>query len=305
MNNGQITAEDAKLPNLGELPPAEDSPPPDSEDEDREDEDDEEDEDEDEDEDDSDEEGVRSRRRRRRRSMGGGRDRHGDDEAHKKRGRPPSVLTPMEARIHSILRSLRKPKDQDGNLLVVPFEKLPDKVAVPDYYQTITQPIALDQIKKKAKRKKYQNVDHVLADIDLMFQNAKLYNEDDSDVYKAAVDLEKQAHISADQEKAKPDDDFRDEDGKLPLAEIQHGGDTWRVGTFREQMKWYAQAHLTDNLQGTGFTFVTPTTWRSPSLRRSIGHGKIAKARNGSTLVGTTALSRQYIALKSTSSNTK
>lgn len=63
-----------------------------------------------------------------------------------------------------------------------------------------------------------------------MFENAKLYNEDDSEVFQAALELQKQAHILADQEKARPDDDFRDEDGKLPLAEIHHNGETWRVG---------------------------------------------------------------------------
>ena len=26
------------------------------------------------------------------------------------------------------------------------------------------------------------------------------------------------------------DDEFRDEDGKLPLASIEHNGQTWRVG---------------------------------------------------------------------------
>lgn len=232
VDKGEITADDAKLPDLGELPPVEDSPPPgsDEEEEDEEEEDEEEDEDEDDD-DDSDDDGHRRSRRRRGRASGRrDRDADRDDDPHKKRGRPPSVLTPMEARIASILRGLRKFKDEDGNLLVLPFEKLPDKSAVPDYYQTITRPMALDNIKKKAKRKKYQNVDQVLADLDLMFDNAKVYNEDDSDVYKAAVELQKQARLLAEQERAKPDDDFRDEDGKLPLAEIQHNGQTWRVG---------------------------------------------------------------------------
>ena len=64
-----------------------------------------------------------------------------------------------------------------------------------------------------------------------MFENAKRYNEDDSEVYKAAAELQKEAHLLAEQEKAKPDDDFRDEDGKLPLAEIHHNGQIWKVGT--------------------------------------------------------------------------
>lgn len=143
------------------------------------------------------------------------------------------VLTPMEARIASILRGLRKFKDDEGNILILPFEKLPDKTAVADYYQTIANPIALDNIKKKAKRKKYHNVDQVLNDLVLMFENAKTYNEDDSAVYRAAVQLEQQARVLAENEKAKPDDDFRDEDGKLALADIHHNGETWKVGTYQ------------------------------------------------------------------------
>ncbi|KAL6852846.1 hypothetical protein ACO1O0_007394 [Amphichorda felina] len=245
-SKGQITIEDATLPDLGELPPAEDSPasggqPGDFEQDDDEDDDDDDDEDEDDDDDDDDDEdsGDEGGRRQQRRGRGrmstfSRRDRDGDKEedAHKKRGRPPSVLTPMEARISSILRGLRKPKDEDGNLLILPFEKLPDKTLVTDYYQTITNPIALDNIKKKAKRKKYQNVDQVLADIERMFENAKTYNEDDSPVHKAAVELQQQAQVLAEQEKSKPDEDFRDEDGKLPLAEIDYKGELWKVGDW-------------------------------------------------------------------------
>lgn len=240
-SRGQISTADAVLPDLGELPPAEESPAPGSdggepEQEDDEDDEDDDDEDEDdEDEDSGDEGGKRQKRRGRgRTSTSGRRDRDGDKEedAHKKRGRPPSVLTPMEARISSILRGLRKLKDEEGNLLILPFEKLPDKTLVTDYYQTIANPIALDNIKKKAKRKKYQNVDQVLVDIERMFENAKLYNEDDSPLHKAAVELQQQARVLAEQEKSKPDEDFRDEDGKLPLAEIDYKGELWKVGRY-------------------------------------------------------------------------
>lgn len=239
---GEITHEDAKLPDLGELPPAEESPPRDpdeeeEEDEDEEEEDEDEDEDDEDEDDDSDDEGGRRRSRRRGRASGfalKGRDGDKDDDSHKRRGRPPMVLTPTEARIASVLKGLRKPKDAKGHLLILPFEKLPDKAHVPDYYQTIPRPIALDNIKKKAKRKKYQNVDHMLQDVEQMFENAKRYNEDDSEVHKAAIELQTQARILAEQEKAKPDDDFRDEDGKLPLADIQYNGQVWKVGTYSE-----------------------------------------------------------------------
>lgn len=65
-----------------------------------------------------------------------------------------------------------------------------------------------------------------------MFNNAKEYNEEASDIYEAAVELQKQARELVAQEKSRPDDEFRDEDGKLPLSEIQHNGQAWRVGKF-------------------------------------------------------------------------
>ncbi|XP_044717589.1 bromodomain-containing protein [Hirsutella rhossiliensis] len=233
VNNGDISASDATIPDLGELPPAEESSSRGSEagDVDGEEEDEDEDDDDEEgeeEEDDDDEEEEESD------DEGGPRDRDHDkyEYTHKKRGRPPMVLTPMEARISSILKGLRKFKDHEGGLLILAFEKLPDKASVADYYQTITNPIALDNIKRKAKRKKYHDVDQVLADIELMFENAKLYNEDDSEVFQAAVELQRQARLLAEQEKGRPDDDFRDEDGKLPLAEAQHNGQAWKIGDW-------------------------------------------------------------------------
>lgn len=205
----------------------EDSLPP-EEDED------EEEEDEEEDDDDSDDEGPRRRGRRRgRRSTLGKKDVDDDDDIPtKKRGRPPKVFTPLEGRIYAILKGLRRFKNENGELRVLPFERLPDKGLEKDYYAVIKNPIALDGIKRNYKRKKYHSVDQVLADLDLLFENAKAYNEEGSEVYEDAVELQKQAHILAEQEKAKPDDAFRDEDGKLPLPSIEYKGEIWKVGKW-------------------------------------------------------------------------
>ncbi|KAH8819579.1 hypothetical protein F5884DRAFT_658857 [Xylogone sp. PMI_703] len=238
VDDGTITAEEAELPDFGEIPPVEDSPPPGPEDEEVE--DDEDEDDEDEEDDDSDDDGARRRRRKGRRSstLAAKRDGKVDDgnkddpEAQKKRGRPPKVHTPMEARINALLKGLRKFKNPGGDLKIVHFEKMPDKSVMPEYYQEIKNPIAMDVIKRKAKRKKYHSVDQVLRDLELMFENAKEYNLEDSQVYKDAVDLQREARIIAEQEKKKPDSDFVDEEGKLPLPEILHNGEVWKVGDW-------------------------------------------------------------------------
>lgn len=223
------------MPDLGEIPPVEDSPPPGPDDEEVEDDDDEDDED-DEDDDSDDDRPRRGRPSRKGRPSALKRegskldDSKEDADARKVRGRPPKVHTPMEARINTLLKGMRKFKNPGGDLKILPFERLPDKSVMPEYYQEIKNPIAMDLIKRKAKRKKYQSVDQALRDLELMFENAKEYNLEDSQVYRDAVDLQKEARIIAEQEKKKPDSDFADEDGRLPLSEILHNGELWKVG---------------------------------------------------------------------------
>lgn len=238
---GYLTAEGAEYPDLGPIPEVEDSPPPGPEDEEeaeveQEDEDEEDEEDEEDDETD-DERPGRGRKKKIRRSSAlvpKGKTAEGskeDPEAQKKRGRPPKVHTPMEARINNLLKGMRKFKN-GGELKILPFERLPDKAAMPEYYQEIKNPIAMDLIKRKAKRKKYQSVDQALKDLELMFENAKSYNLEDSQVYKDAVDLQIQARLLAEQEKKKDDKEFVDEDGRSPLLEIVYNGEIWKVGDW-------------------------------------------------------------------------
>lgn len=232
----------AKLPYLGEIPSADDVPPEEPDEDDEEEEgDDDDDEEDDELGEDSDEEGRKRRRGRPRstaaiskREGAGRKDKDEDDpESRKKRGRPPRVDTPMEARIKNIMKSLRKFKNTGGQLKVLHFERLPDKSAMPEYYAEVKNPIALDVIKKKLKRKKYSSIDQFMKDVELMFENAKAYNQDSSTIYKDAVDLQKEARLLAQAEKEKPDSEYVMEDGRIPLPEgILHNGEVWKVGDW-------------------------------------------------------------------------
>lgn len=145
------------MPDLGEIPP----PSPRAPEEEGEEDDEDEDEDEEDDGEESEEEGGRRRRRRGPRSTaaitkreGGGRtedpSKGHDLEARKKRGRPPRVDTPMEARIKAVLKGLRKVKGPGGELKISHFEKLPDKSLYPGYFTEIKNPMALDLIKASA-----------------------------------------------------------------------------------------------------------------------------------------------------------
>jgi chromatin structure-remodeling complex subunit RSC1/2 len=248
VSDGIIKAGEAELPDLGEIPEVEDSPPPaegDEDDQEGDEDEDEEEEEEDEDDDDSDDDGEGRKRRKRGRPSRKSIKNEDEDEAHKKRGRPAKVFTPMEARIHALLKGLRRFRNGNGEIRQLHFERLPDKAALPDYYTTIQKPISLDIIKTKAKRRKYANVDQVMADLDLMFENAKTYNEEDSQVYEDAVELQKEARELAEQERKRPDEAFRDEDGKLPLDSAEYNGETWRVGKWLLHFRRPATAMLT------------------------------------------------------------
>ena len=252
VKKGEITEKDAEIPDYGPLPEFEDSPTPEEEEEDEEEE--EEEEESSDDSDDVDSDG----RRRRGRTRRGGRNRRrkpdDDDEAQKKHTRPIKVLTPTEARIQALLKGLRKLKNENGHVRINHFQRLPDKSESPAYYAVVRNPIALDMITTKHKRKRYQNIDQVAQDLELMFENAKLFHKKDTEEYEDAVELQKEARALVEQEKAKPDDDFRDADGKLPLDSIEHGGELWRVGMYSSEPKRKALAR-----RGPEFIWLTVT----------------------------------------------
>ncbi|KAH9861877.1 hypothetical protein IAQ61_010078 [Plenodomus lingam] len=240
-----ITEEVATLPYLGEIP--EQDPLLPEEEEEDEDEDDEEELEVDEEEDDEEEdEGGKRKRRRGPRSTAAITKREGgsratkedpkkddDPESRKKRGRPPRVDTPMEARIKTIMKGIRKPRNSLNKLMVSAFERVPDKAVMPEYHAEIKNPMAMDILKRKLKRKKYNSVDHFMVDVELMFENAKQYNEEDSQIYKDAVHLQKEARKIAKAEKEKPDTDYVMEEGRIPMPNgILHNGELWKVGDW-------------------------------------------------------------------------
>lgn len=234
-----ISKEEATLPYLGEIPTYEDAPVEDAEGEAEEDEDSDEDgeDDDEEDEPDLDDEGRPMVKRRRGRPPGSRtkRDKEGGDEGDGKRarGRPPKLLTPTEARISAILKGIRKPKNNHGDIIIRSFDRLPDKATMPEYYAEIKNPMAFDVLKRKVKRKKYSTLEAFMADVNLMLNNAKEYNTDDSQIFKDAVQLQVEAGRLYDAEIAKPDDNFADDEGKLPMPSgILHNGELYKVGDW-------------------------------------------------------------------------
>ena len=70
--------------------------------------------------------------------------------------------------------------------------KLVPRKLYPDYYKVIARPMALDNVKSRLELNGYPSVESVMADLVLIFENAKAYNVEGSGIYSDAADL----HVS-------------------------------------------------------------------------------------------------------------
>ncbi|KAK8745940.1 hypothetical protein OTU49_017190 [Cherax quadricarinatus] len=109
-----------------------------------------------------------------------------------KRSKCSSYVCPSKT-IRTLYNSVRDYRDSEGRQLSEVFLKLPSKALYPDYYEVIKQPIDLDRIQHKWKNGVYITLDDIMADLTLMFQNACRYNEPDSQIYRDALTLQRQA----------------------------------------------------------------------------------------------------------------
>ncbi|CAI2167553.1 2721_t:CDS:10 [Funneliformis geosporum] len=84
-------------------------------------------------------------------------------------------------------------KDEYVNFNVIHSDlKLNMLKEYPEYYTVIKKPIAINTIKSRAEKDKYKTVDQFRDDVHLMFQNARIFNEDESEVYIDSQVLERE-----------------------------------------------------------------------------------------------------------------
>lgn len=77
-----------------------------------------------------------------------------------------------------------------GRLLSEPYLQLPPRTQFPDYDEVIAKPIAMNSIQAKIEHNKYKTVDAFYFEMDLVFENAKTYNQPQSRIYRDAVSLQ-------------------------------------------------------------------------------------------------------------------
>ncbi|KAJ6498002.1 SNF2-family ATP dependent chromatin remodeling factor snf21 [Mycena vitilis] len=123
-----------------------------------------------------------------------------DDRQPKRRKAPaksggndvaPAVRDKMKKIFNECYRAVVACEDSDGRKRCELFRELPDRHDYPDYYQLITQPIALSHLRKRASGPYYKDVQSYRNDWTLMFNNARTYNQEGSWVYIDAVEMEK------------------------------------------------------------------------------------------------------------------
>mgnify|MGYP004704883269 CR=1 FL=1 len=77
----------------------------------------------------------------------------------------------------------------DGRSVVELFEEVPDAQMYPDYRDVVYVPISLAEIGKRIRVGAYEDDDSIISDFELMAENARLYNGNESPVYDDAVDI--------------------------------------------------------------------------------------------------------------------
>ncbi|XP_053529985.1 protein polybromo-1 isoform X5 [Ictalurus punctatus] len=100
-------------------------------------------------------------------------------------------LTPLQQKLNELYEAVKNYTDKRGRRLSTIFLRLPSRSELPDYYLAIKRPIDMERVKSHMLANKYQDVDALVEDLVLMFNNACTYNEPESLIYKDALVLHK------------------------------------------------------------------------------------------------------------------
>uniref|UniRef100_A0A3Q2DT07 Protein polybromo-1 n=1 Tax=Cyprinodon variegatus TaxID=28743 RepID=A0A3Q2DT07_CYPVA len=98
-------------------------------------------------------------------------------------------LTPLQQKLNELYDAVRNFTDRRGRRLSTIFLRLPSRSELPDYYATIKKPIDMERIRSHMVTGRYQDVEALFEDFALMFNNACIYNEPESLIYRDALVL--------------------------------------------------------------------------------------------------------------------
>ncbi|KAK2715124.1 hypothetical protein QYM36_009948 [Artemia franciscana] len=137
-------------------------------------------------EEDEQEDGKRGRRGKKRRNDSE------DDEPRKKRGKiEKDELETNKKLMKKIMKKVMAFTDEEGRQISLPFQKLPTRRELPDYYDVIKKPLDIKKILKRIELDRYETIDDLEKDFSLLCRNAQVYNEENSLIYADSVELYK------------------------------------------------------------------------------------------------------------------
>ncbi|GMG40417.1 unnamed protein product [Ambrosiozyma monospora] len=150
-----------------------------------------------------------------------------------KRGRPPIVDKPHEQRIKSIMRGLKKIK-VNGKTIITVFDKLPSAQEHPRYYEVVTEPKSMLDIKGLIKQRFYTSVDHYMSDVVKLIENNKKYYTEDQFMKDNIALLESNVTKLYHEEMKKPDSDYIGDaqSTKIPIPYLARDGRSYKVGSW-------------------------------------------------------------------------
>jgi protein polybromo-1 len=91
-----------------------------------------------------------------------------------------SSLKTLNDKLNNLIQTIKTYSDSQGRILSTPFLALPSKIDYPDYYEIIQRPIDF----KRIESRQYSSINELSNDLQLMFDNACLYNEPGSTIYR-------------------------------------------------------------------------------------------------------------------------
>merc|ERR1712066_80232 len=115
-----------------------------------------------------------------------GRDDEDDDSRRKERKANKKLVKKMMKLIEAVVQY----EDSDGRILSEPFNKLPSRKELPDYYEVIRKPVDIAKIKKRIDEDYYDDMDALEKDFFVLCKNTQHYNEDGSLIFEDSIVLQ-------------------------------------------------------------------------------------------------------------------
>merc|ERR1712136_251518 len=91
--------------------------------------------------------------------------------------------------MNKIMEHVIKYCDSTGRRLSDPFLQLPARKELPDYYETIKNPVDIKKIKERIKQHRYRSLDDLERDFALLCQNTQAYNVEGSLIFEDSIKL--------------------------------------------------------------------------------------------------------------------